>query len=237
MDGRSTERQPGLRAAIVKRGLQMLIGTLFEAAILFVAAGRLDWPMAWAYLGVFVAVLVVNGAIALRTDPELIAERGETKENTKGWDKVITSLITLSWLGTLLVAGLDRRFTWSPWLALAWQVGGLAAIVLGYAIASWAMLSNRFFSRVVRIQDDRGQTVATGGPYAWVRHPGYAGMILYSLATAPALGSLWALVPAGLGALALVARTALEDHTLHEELDGYREYAARVRYRLLPGVW
>lgn len=234
---RQTERNAGLGPAILKRALQMAVGTAIEAAILFVSAGRLDWWMAWAYLAVFVGALVINGAIMLRFDPELIAERGETKENTKGWDKVITSVITVSWLGSLLIAGLDQRFAWSPRLTPELEVGSLVAIVLGYAVASWAMLSNQFFARVVRIQEDRGHAVATGGPYRLVRHPSYAGMILYSLATAPALGSLWALVPAGLGAIALIVRTALEDRTLHEELDGYRAYAQRVRYRLLPGIW
>ncbi|MFQ5875494.1 MAG: methyltransferase family protein, partial [Dehalococcoidia bacterium] len=99
------------------------------------------------------------------------------------------------------------------------------------------MASNAFFSMTVRIQEDRGHTVATGGPYRYVRHPGYVGTILFQIATPLMLGSVWAFIPCGLAALLIVVRTALEDRTLHEELDGYKEYAQRVRYRLLPGLW
>ncbi len=109
--------------------------------------------------------------------------------------------------------------------------------MLGFAIFSWAMASNAFFSTVVRVLADRGHTVCSTGPYRFVRHPGYVGAIAQSFSAPLLLGSLWALIPAGLAALFLIVRTALEDRTLHAELDGYRGYAARVRYRLLPGVW
>ena len=99
------------------------------------------------------------------------------------------------------------------------------------------MTANRFFSTMVRIQEERGHVVASSGPYRYVRHPGYVGYITAAFATALALGSLWALVPAGLGMCAFVVRTALEDKTLQKELAGYKEYTQRVRYRLLPGVW
>jgi protein-S-isoprenylcysteine O-methyltransferase Ste14 len=99
------------------------------------------------------------------------------------------------------------------------------------------MASNRFFSSVVRIQTDRGHTVATGGPYRFVRHPGYVGMMVSALGTTILLGSLWAFIPATLLIGLIIFRTALEDRTLQNELEGYKEYAARVRYRLLPGVW
>jgi len=109
--------------------------------------------------------------------------------------------------------------------------------VLGQGLFTWGMVSNKFFSTAVRIQTDRDHTVASGGPYRYVRHPGYVGYITASFATALALGSLWALIPAGLTMCLLVVRTALEDQTLQDELDGYKEYAQQVRYRLLPGVW
>ena len=98
-------------------------------------------------------------------------------------------------------------------------------------------VSNRFFSTMVRIQADRGQTVATAGPYRYVRHPGYVGYSVSFFGMALALGSLWALVPAVLMACLLVVRTALEDRTLQDELAGYTDYARQVRYRLLPGIW
>jgi protein-S-isoprenylcysteine O-methyltransferase Ste14 len=110
-------------------------------------------------------------------------------------------------------------------------------LLLGDLFSKWAAASNCFYSRVIRIQGDRGHAVVTSGPYRFVRHPGYAGALVTGLATPVALGSLWALVAGGMMALLLVVRTALEDQLLHKELHGYTEYAQRTRYRLVPGVW
>jgi protein-S-isoprenylcysteine O-methyltransferase Ste14 len=110
-------------------------------------------------------------------------------------------------------------------------------VALGYALSSWAMLSNPFFSGTVRIQGERGHSVATAGPYHYVRHPGYSGWILANLTTPVALGSLWGLLPGLLVVLGFVVRTAMEDRTLQTELDGYKEYTQQVRYRLVPGIW
>jgi protein-S-isoprenylcysteine O-methyltransferase Ste14 len=109
--------------------------------------------------------------------------------------------------------------------------------VLSLAFASWAMIENAFFSTAVRIQTDRGQTVCQTGPYRFVRHPGYVGFILQSLATPILLGSIWALLPGMAAGIALVVRTGFEDRALQVELPGYREYAQQIRFRLLPGFW
>jgi protein-S-isoprenylcysteine O-methyltransferase Ste14 len=122
-------------------------------------------------------------------------------------------------------------------MALVYPLLGLLGYALGNLIFSWSMASNPYFSGVVRIQEERGHTVAMGGPYRIVRHPGYVGYILFTLSTPLALGSLWGFVPAVLASLGMVVRTGLEDRTLREELAGYKDYARRVRYRLLPGVW
>lgn len=217
-----------------RRKLQVIVQTVLIALILFIAAGRLDWGWAWAYLGVGVAVLLVNLRVL---SPELIAERGQPRANVKGWDRILTTLVIVPMLGALIVIGLDERYGWSPQLPWPVHAVGLAGIALGQGLFTWAMVANPFFSTAVRIQTERGHRVAAGGPYRYVRHPGYVGYILSWVATALALGSLWALIPVGLVACLMVIRTALEDRTLLEELDGYREYAARVRYRLLPGVW
>ena len=223
-----------LTRRVRKRMVQVVVQFLVLAAILFISSGRLDWVWAWAYLGVGVGILAIN---VLVMSPELIAERSEIKENVKGWDKVLGTVIGVLTLGALVVIGLDARFGWSPRLALAIHLGALVSWTLGQGLFSWAMASNVFFSGAVRIQIDRDHTVATGGPYRYVRHPGYVGYITSWLATPLALGSLWALIPAGLVVCLMVVRTALEDRTLLEELDGYRDYAGQVRYRLLPGVW
>ena len=231
------KQKTDLAVAVVKRMLQVALTLLLQAAILFISAGRLDWAMAWAYLGVYAGIVAINALVILPKSPELIAERGQTKENTKGWDKWLTTLITILTLAMLIIPGLQVRYGWSPQVGWMVQIVGLVIVALGYGLVSWAMASNQFFSSTVRIQMDRGQTVASNGPYQVVRHPGYIGMMIYSFASPLALGSLWALIPAALVVGGFVVRTALEDKTLQAELDGYKDYAAQVRYRLLPGVW
>lgn len=229
---------PEIRAGITKRAIQLVVQILILAALLLISSGRLNWVMAWVYLGVYVAGIAINSVILLRHNPELIAERAKMGAGTKGWDKALATLYSLvSSIGMLLIAGMDMRFGWSPEIPLTLRLIALVAMVLGFALASWAMLSNAFFATTVRIQAERGHVVATGGPYRFVRHPGYAGWLLAGIATPLMLGSLWALIPAGLGTLFLIIRTALEDRTLQDELDGYRDYAQQVRYRLVPGIW
>jgi len=136
-----------------------------------------------------------------------------------------------------IVAGLDVRFGWSPGIPPALLIAALAMAVLGPLLTTWAMASNRFFYGVLRIAKDRGHTVATNGPYRYVRHPGYFGIIAFDLAMPLILGSLWAFIPAAITVCLVFVRTALEDRALQDKLDGYKDYAQRVHYRLLPGVW
>jgi protein-S-isoprenylcysteine O-methyltransferase Ste14 len=223
--------------AIRKRFTQVIVQTLLMGAILFISAGTLDWAMAWLMMGFYVVMLAVNAILMMRRNPEMVAERAEVKEGTKSWDLVLTSLGALLWLLILLVTGLDKRFGWSPEFSIYIQLLAFIFAVLGYAFASWAMLSNPFFSGTVRIQEERGHTVTSTGPYSYVRHPGYSGWSLANLATPVALGSLVGLVPAVLFLLNLIIRTAMEDQTLQDELDGYKAYTQQVRYRLIPWVW
>jgi protein-S-isoprenylcysteine O-methyltransferase Ste14 len=202
--------------------------------------GRLNWAWAWVYVGIVVFFTLVSRVAVIRTNPDLIAERAQSleREDVRGWDRLILFfLLLIGPLAMMIVAGLDERFGWSPQILLAPRLVALAVMVLGYTLSTWAMAVNRYYSAVVRIQKDRGQTVVTDGPYRFVRHPSYATGIVSSLMIPILLGSLWALIPTILVALGTIIRTALEDKTLLEELDGYKGYAARVRYRLLPGVW
>ena len=177
--------------------------------------------------------------LLIPTNPELLGERARgIRADTKGWDKIIVSLAAgllpmVSWL----IAALDVRYGWSVPMPLALHLVGAIGFALGWAVLLWATVSNPFFEPTVRIQEDRGQTVATGGPYRYVRHPGYLGGIVYQIATPFLLGSWWALIPMVLSVPLYVLRAALEDKTLQEELDGYAEYAQQTRYRLVPGVW
>ncbi len=234
----NTQSRPEqVRTGIFKRLLQIVLLILFQAVILFAASGRLDWLMAWVYVGVYFVVVVINSLLLLPSHPELIAERASPKENVKRWDKQISGLIAACSLGLLVVAGLDLRFAASPPLGLATPIVALVLMVAGNALFSWAMVTNAYFSTMVRIQDDRGHAVTSTGPYRFVRHPGYTGWIVTSLTTPLVLGSIWALIPGALGAIFMIVRTALEDKTLQAELDGYTEYAARVQFRLIPGLW
>jgi len=194
--------------------------------------------MGWAVLGTFVAGMLALSLFAAGRHPRLAEERLKPGAGAKSWDRVLTSVANVLLIaGVLPVSGLDHRLGWSPGLAAVVSGSGLGLFALGFAATAWAMAANPFFSALVRIQADRGHRVAATGPYQTVRHPGYLAMIVQFLAVPVALGSLFAYIPAILAAGIYVVRTALEDRTLRKELTGYGEYAARVRYRLLPWIW
>lgn len=222
----------------LKRLFKAFILFILLGSLLFLTSGQLDWVMAWVFLIGFIAGLVVTSMVLGSNREELIQERYNVPEGAKNWDKVLSNLFGyLTLFITLPIAGLDKRFGWTSELSLSIEIVALVIGLGGYALIIWAMASNRFFSRIVRIQKDRGHSVITGGPYRYVRHPGYVGMFLFALMTPLALGSLWALTSGGLAASVILLRTALEDKTLLEELEGYEEYSKRVRSRLIPGVW
>jgi protein-S-isoprenylcysteine O-methyltransferase Ste14 len=234
-------RTPPREAVLTWRQVVVfVVASLILPAALLAAAGRLDWPAGLVYAGILLFGTLASRALVALKHPDLLAERGRFAEagNAKAWDRKLMPIVGLVGpLAIIVVVGLDERLGWPPGVSPAVQVGGLALVAAGYLLATWAMIVNRFFSAVVRIQTDRGHDVVSAGPYAFVRHPGYAGAFLAHLVTGPALGSLWALLPTTLVLIGLVARTALEDRALREELPGYEEYASRVRYRLLPGIW
>lgn len=204
-------------------------------AIAFAAAGTLNWPMMWAFLLFYLGMMTVNVPFM---DPGLLEERLRPKEGVKVWDKWLTGFgLSLLFPVILVVAGMDYgRFHWSR-IPLWGSVTAFGFYLLGTAFSLWALYTNRFFSRYVRIQKDRGHCVISHGPYRFVRHPGYVGVAVATLSLPIALASWWALLLALVSLATLLIRTALEDRTLHEELEGYVEYAGRVRYRLIPGVW
>lgn len=223
-----------------KAWLRFAAFTLLLPMILFMAAGRLNWVWAWVYVGITVSSTLISRIAAIRTNPDLLAERAQSldREDVEGWDRLILFfLLLIGPLAMMIVAGLDERFGWSPQIPLTPRLVALAGMMPGCVVVTWAMAVNRYYSAVVRIQKDRDQTVVMNGPYRFVRHPSYATGIVASLMIPILLGSLWALIPCGLAAVVTIIRTALEDRTLLDELDGYQDYAARVRYRLLPGVW
>jgi protein-S-isoprenylcysteine O-methyltransferase Ste14 len=204
---------------------------LLVAVVLFGATGRLDITMFWLYLGVISAVSIAG---LFLIDEDLARERMRPGGQPPGLRLYFIFLLCLAhWT----IAGLDRRFHWSDTVPLSLRLAALVVFAAGLAFLIRAMHVNRFFSSVVRIQQERGHHVVTGGPYRWVRHPGYAGAIPAVAASGLALCSWLATAVGALGVPLLLWRTIVEDRTLRAELPGYRDYAQRVRWRLLPGVW
>ena len=214
--------------------LHGLLIPLFMGVILFTSAGTLAWPAAWMILG---AAFLSFTTIMLTISPDLIRERTQKQAGAKEFDKKLVRIMNLTGLLSLLVAGLDFRFGWTGQIAFPVLAAAFVLLLVGYCLLIWAMISNRFFSLIVRIQGERGHHPVTCGPYRYVRHPGYLGLILIFLTQPFILGSVWAIIPVVVAAGLLVKRTDLEDGTLILELKGYEEYAWNVKYRLVPGVW
>ena len=217
--------------------LDQVLGIAGMGVALFWSAGRVDWWPAWAAIAVWLAWFTAMDIVILRFNPGLMAERLSPPKGAKKWDRAILSILRLAQLARYILAGLDQRHGWTGGFPLAAQVAAVAVCLLSIALFTWALASNPFFSQIVRIQSEHGHAVAAGGPYRYVRHPGYAGMILFELAFSTLLASWWALAAGGLCAALLLLRTALEDRTLQAELTGYADYSRQVRYRLLPGIW
>jgi protein-S-isoprenylcysteine O-methyltransferase Ste14 len=233
----SNEKKPEIPWKAVIR-LALIVPIML--AVLLISAGRWDWWEAWAYTITGLLVLLGSRWFMLRKFPDLALERSQAQDmdNVKDWDRFLmpfTALIGpfMGWV----VAGLDQRFGWTPELPDGIQIVGLVVIQLGSLLGTWAMVTNRYFSSHVRIQTDRGHTVVDEGPYQFIRHPGYAGGLISWLATPVFFSSYWIMIPMILVMIASLIRTSREDQTLLEELPGYKEYAQKVRYRILPGIW
>jgi protein-S-isoprenylcysteine O-methyltransferase Ste14 len=222
---------------ILKYLLNDVLGLVGGGVVLFWSAGRIDWWPAWGVLGVNAFMMAAMGFVIFRLHPDLATERLAPPKGAKKWDVAINSGVRTIQLARYIVAGLDQRYGWTRGFPAGVQIAALLVGFLGYAIIPWAVVSNNFFSAIVRVQSDRGHTVAAGGPYRFVRHPAYLGMIAFELAI-PVMLASWGSIMISCGnVLLIILRTALEDRTLQVELPGYAEYAQRVRYRLLPGIW
>lgn len=224
----------------LRQWLRMILVYLFIPALLFLCAGDLRWWQGWVFsLLIFIAG-IAGRLWAEKRHPGLMAERMDklSRADVKPWDRILAPLVAVSISFPLvIVAGLDHRFSWSAAFPLWLNILGLLLVAAGYGLGVLALVENRFFSGVVRIQAERGHTVCDTGPYRLMRHPGYAGNILPLAGIALGLSSWWTFIPAFVALVIVVIRTALEDRTLQAELPGYKEYTGRVRYRLLPGVW
>lgn len=216
------------------------LSLLFVPALLFIAAGTVNWTMGWIYVTLLLGATLGSRFIAWRKHPDVLRERARfaEAEGALPGDRLLVVIVGL--LGPMIlmiVAGLDHRFRWSSAIPLYGQIIAVVLVAIGYGLAVWAMAVNPFFSAVARIQKDRSQVVVTSGPYRYVRHPSYAGALIASLALPFMLEAMWTLVPALAIVLALIIRTALEDKMLMQELDGYSAYSTITPWRLIPAIW
>jgi len=224
----------------IRQWISLVAVYLLIPLILLIGGGDLGWWQAWLYSFLIVFAGIGGRVWAEKRHPGLTAERQNKKnfQHAKPWDKVLAPLMAVSiTFPVAIVAGLDHRYNWSPEFPF-WLIAlGFILIALGYGFAAWAFAENRFFFSVVIVRTDRGHVVCDSGPYRFLRHPGYAGNIYPLFGIVLALGSVWTLIPVVVASIISITRTALEDRTLQEELPGYRDYAHRVRYRLIPGIY
>ncbi len=204
----------------------------------FALAGQWDWVIGWVYFCMLFGSVLINVLLLWKFNPELLKQRAQFGAGTKSWDFVCLAAFGLTYLLTVLVGALDAGHNhWLVMTSWLWIVGAVF-FVAGHAIINMSMLANPFFEKTARIQNDRNHQVIDSGPYGYVRHPGYVGVIAgFIMATPFMLGSWWALVPAIFSVISIVVRTALEDQMLLNELDGYKAYTRQVRYRLVPYLW
>ena len=223
----------------VKVWLTLALEALIFSALLFGAAGTIRWLAGWAYLILFFVGALWITLLLARHDPALLAERMEVpvQKGQPFWDRILILPMIIAWCAWLVLMGLDAlRFRWSV-MPLWLQCAGGALIVLSFWMIARVYRENPFLTAVVKIQTERGHRVISTGPYAAVRHPLYAAMLIYLPANALLLGSWYGLAASFVLSGGLVFRTAMEDRELRRGLAGYTEYAAQVRYRLIPFVW
>jgi len=229
------QQPPGIN----KRRLvvSLLALPVYFGLFMFLPAGTWAWAKGWLFIGVFLGTVAIVALYLWRVNPEVVIARTRSPQGTKRWDKILLGFFFPAVYAIVPVAALeDGRFQWLP--VPLWVCGlGYVLFLVGMGILTWAEAVNKFFEVTVRIQTERGQKVIDTGPYAVVRHPGYVAGILFCVGIALCLGSVWALIPAGLASFLLILRTRWEDQTLQAELPGYKEYTGRVRYKLVPGLW
>ena len=206
-------------------------------ALWFAVAGRATWPQGLGLCSAFIVLVVAFFLRLARTDPDLLRERSQAADNVESWDRIVMRVYALFLLALLLVAALDSgRFRWSEVPLWAQAIGWLLAVAAGTIV--WHVAAkNTYLSRYARLQEDRGQIVVRDGLYAWIRHPMYLGIILLFWGLPLLLASLWSFIPGAVIMCLFVYRTRREDRMLLEGLEGYKEYAKEVPYRLVPGIW
>jgi len=229
-----TEPEPMSRTAVISYAVGLPPALV---ALVFLPVGHLNWPPGWFFIGFLVAVYGASALILARVNPAIYRARSRFQPGTEHWDRILVLLMLPAMIAEIPLATLDAgRLSWSA-VPLPIVILGYVLLGVGIALATWAQAVNRFFEPGVRLQRERGQHVISCGPYAIVRHPGYVGALMIFAGLALALASWWALIPAAWSSAILILRTSREDALLRAELDGYADYARRIRFRLVPGLW
>jgi len=217
--------------------LKSIAGIIFIVFFNPLLAGRWNWWQGWVFSGVMIITMIIT-VILFRDKMDLAEERLNPGPGVKWWDKIIFPAFSLLVLASWVIGALDTgRFGWSTPFPLWAYIISYLIFLLAIFMFTWPMFINKWFSSMVRIQDDRGQLVCQDGPYRYIRHPGYVGGILMAISIGLVFGSYWTLIPGCLAAIFIIIRTYLEDKTLIKELPGYADYARKVKYKLIPGIW
>ncbi|HEY1743548.1 MAG TPA: isoprenylcysteine carboxylmethyltransferase family protein [Granulicella sp.] len=206
---------------------------------LFGGAGQLTWNRGWICTVLYLGAISACRAVLAKFNPDILKEREEVvRKNTKPFDKILLNLLLTLTIVLPVIAGFDAvRFNWTSPMPFWTMYPGIVLFTGSAILITWVMVKNPHAESSVRIQEDRGHAVIRSGPYRFVRHPMYTGLILLYTSMALVLGSMWTLAVAALIAILLMGRTAMEEKTLRQELLGYEEYTTVTRYRLMPGIW
>lgn len=209
---------------------------VFIGLALFLPAGTIFWVQGWIYIILMISFSISFITYLTKKDPELLKARAKTK-TTESWDKKISIIGTPFFILMYILPGFEAvRFKWSNlpfYISIIGFIGMIIAVIIFYLVSR----ENTYLSRIVEIQGERGHKVITTGPYRIVRHPMYFSVIILYISHCLALGSLFALIPCGIIIITIILRTTREDKMLHKQLEGYKEYAQKTRYKLIPGIW
>lgn len=205
--------------------------------LIFLPAGDIGWIPGWIFVATLVVGFGLSGLAIAKTNPVIFRARSRFQPGTERWDLPLVAVILTAMAATIPVASFDAGHAHWSQVPSSLIVIGYTALLGGIGVTAWAQAVNPFFEPGVRIQSERHQRVIDSGPYGIVRHPGYSAAVAMFLGISLALGSWWGLVPAAIASLLLMVRTVFEDRLLQNRLPGYREYAGRVRARLVPGIW
>ena len=221
----------------VKLCIRFMLTVAAFGVIMFLSAGTVYWVEGWIFLSMLSVYILYSTLWSMENTPDLLKERLRIRETQK-WDKIILSFFSVCFVALFVMPGLDFRAQWTPVeISMIVKVLAFVGVSISFILIFLVTKENVYASKAIKIQEDKGHTVVTTGPYRYVRHPLYAAGMILLVCMPLALGSLYSLIPGALSAVLFIVRTYLEDMMLHEKLPGYREYAQKTRYRLVPGIW